>query len=125
MTEVTMSDPVTVEAMIAAIPDEEGRRLARLRVESWRLNYKDSRIMLAALRDLADAEEVCGGDPKILAAIRRARATALTFLECPCLCCGGEPPAGMTCQECNAVGPGRQRPAVPSGQLVLVPGTAS
>jgi len=114
MAELTLSDPVRAEAMIAALP-EESRTLARMNLESWRLNYKACRVVWETLQDL-NALELTENRPAALAKIRSARASCRTFLEIPCPCCSNQPPAGMTCSECNAPGPAfarsRRRPAL-------------
>lgn len=104
MAELSLSNPTKVESIISGLP-EESRKFARFKVESWRRNYEACRLVEETLWDLYKFEQECVDRPEMIARIRKARAMAREFLEVPCPCCGGEPLAGMVCQECGTAGP--------------------
>jgi len=116
--ERTLSDVATVEAMLAEMPEKQ-RECARLKIECWRLEYEIISALWKSLDDLNALAADCEGRPRILVAIRDARADIRRRLGIPCPCCKDTPPAGMTCQECGGAGrayasPRRGYPAIAS-----------
>lgn len=104
-TELLLADPALAESAVTELP-EEGRRQARLRIDSWRLNDDITRTALRTLAGLQGFEQE-DGMAAFAPQVRKIRASLMRLAEVSCFACDGKPPAGMACGECGTEGPSR------------------
>jgi predicted GIY-YIG superfamily endonuclease len=101
--EIAFPTPARIDEFVSKVPGEK-REEARVLLET---SLKGTRIMRRLGPVMAELRELeLSGDPRIAPAARNARQRLARTLFGPCTVCKGEPPRGMTCQECGVEGAG-------------------
>lgn len=99
--EIVFATPARIGEFVSKIPAEK-REEARVLLEISLKTTRTMRQLYAVMREMGELE--LSGDPRIAPGAKRARQQIARMLFGPCTVCEGEPPRGMTCQECGAEG---------------------